>query len=77
MKWDEFSSLLSGLSEDTPLGKIVLIRAETDKNIVKNMTTSQKRIRSEWYARERKNISVDDSNKAMENFKQTLINMSK
>lgn len=31
MGWGEFCSLLSGIDADTPLGRVVLIRAETDQ----------------------------------------------
>lgn len=48
MKWGEFSSLLSGLNGETPLGNIVRIRSEKDSKIIKNFTKEEKRIRSEW-----------------------------
>lgn len=35
MSWDEFRDLLSGLSPDTALGRMVAIRAEEDKEILK------------------------------------------
>lgn len=48
MPYAEFSRLLSGLLPETPLGRIVSIRAETDKNTIKHFTDDQKRIRYEW-----------------------------
>lgn len=48
MKWGEFSSLLSGLNGDTPLGNIVRIRSEKDPKVIKNFTENEKRIRSKW-----------------------------
>lgn len=48
MSWDEFATLLSGLNGDTPLGNTVSIRAENDKEHLKNFTPEQRRIRSEW-----------------------------
>lgn len=48
MPWDEFCSYLSGIMPDTPLGNVVQIRSEEDKEILKNFTPEQKRIRSEW-----------------------------
>lgn len=56
MPWDEFCSYLSGIMPDTPLGNIVQIRSEEDKKILKNFTTDQKRIRSEWRNRIAKNV---------------------
>ena len=48
MKWDEFKALISGLAPDTPLGRMVQVRSENDKNVLKNFTKEQKRIRDEW-----------------------------
>ena len=52
MRWEEFKALLSGLSPDTPLGRMVAIRAEDDPEIVKNFTPEQRRIRSSWRKRQ-------------------------
>lgn len=48
MPWSEFCTLLSGLLPDTPLGKIVSIRAEKDSKILNTFTKEQKKIRSDW-----------------------------
>lgn len=48
MGWDEFKSLLAGIDPETPLGRIVAIRAETDKDVIKNFNKDQKRIYNEW-----------------------------
>jgi len=34
--------------EDTPLGQVVLIRKESDRNRLKNFTKYEHRIRNEW-----------------------------
>lgn len=57
MKWDEFANLLSGLGPDTALGRIVAIRTEEDKEILKNFTLEQHRIRNEWKRRRAKQIA--------------------
>ena len=49
MSWDEFADLLNGLNEDTPLVKVVQIRTENDPEALKNFTTGQKKIRSDWH----------------------------
>lgn len=59
VSWDEFRSLLSGVSPDTPLGRIVAIRSETDKNIIKNFTRDQKRIYDEWRNREAEAVTPE------------------
>ena len=48
MSWREFSDLLSCLSADTALGRVVAIRSETDGEVLKNFTKGQKEIREEW-----------------------------
>ena len=40
--------MIRGLSSDTPLGNIVSIRSEKDKNILKKFTPAQHKIRSDW-----------------------------
>ena len=45
MKWSEFRSLLVGIGPDTILGRIVAIRAEDDKDMLKNFTAEQRKIR--------------------------------
>lgn len=48
MTFSEFSTLLTGIMPKTPLGQIVSIRAEEDKDILKNFTEEQHKIRNEW-----------------------------
>lgn len=48
MTWSEFSTLLSGIMPKTPLGQIVSIRAEENKDILKNFTPEQHDIRNDW-----------------------------
>nr|DAL18767.1 MAG TPA_asm: hypothetical protein [Caudoviricetes sp.] len=59
MSWQEFCTLLSGLLPDTPLGKIVSIRAEKDPKILKEYTAEQKRIRSDWQKRKMRKLRED------------------
>ena len=54
MSWREFSDLLSCLSADTALGRVVTIRSEDDAEVLKNFTKGQKEIREEWRKRHRK-----------------------
>ena len=48
MKWLEFSALISGIGPDTALGRVVAIRAETDKEVIKHFSDDQRRIWREW-----------------------------
>ena len=69
MSWGEFATLLSGLMPDTPLGQIISIRSEKDKNIIKNFSKDQLRIRNEWLKRKAKNIDKQSYDDAMNSFK--------
>lgn len=53
MSWCEFCSLLSGLSEKSPLGRVVSIRLESDSEIIKSFTPAQHKIRNEWISKRR------------------------
>lgn len=44
----EYRKLLVGIMGDTPLGEVVRIRSETDRETIERMTVQEKKIRSEW-----------------------------
>ncbi|MTN44724.1 hypothetical protein GMB51_11965 [Turicibacter sanguinis] len=48
MTWSEFCVLLGGIMPKTPLGQIVSIRSEEDKDMLKNFTPEQHKIRNDW-----------------------------
>lgn len=77
MGWREFSYLLEGLSGETPLGRIISIRAEKDPEVIKNMTPSEKRIRSEYRRKMASQKSEKEVETAIEGFKQAFIRMAK
>lgn len=51
MEWREFGALLTGIMPKTPLGMIVQIRSEEDKDILKHFTREQHQIRNAWRSR--------------------------
>jgi len=57
MEEAEFFNLLSSFSSETPLGRVVQIRAEDDKTTLKNFSKDQHRIRNEW-----RNKFLEDNN---------------
>jgi hypothetical protein len=59
MSWGEFCTLLSGLGEETPLGKTVNIRAERDPKVIRKFTPEQRRIYYEWKKRQMREIRND------------------
>lgn len=48
LSYSDWAKLVSGLMDDTPLGRIVSIRSETKKEILKSFTQEQNEIRREW-----------------------------
>lgn len=76
MKWLEFKQLLSGLGPDTVLGRIVSIRAEDDKDILKHFSREQHRIRNEWLSRRVIDIPQKDVDMFLEELKQGFIRMA-
>lgn len=77
MPYSEFCSYLSGLMPDTPLGRIVQIRAEDDKEILKNFTDEQKRIRSEWRNKVAQNMPEQDAEQAVKAFEEMFRKLAK
>lgn len=65
VSWDEFKSLLAGLAPETPLGRIVAIRSEDDKNVIKHFTKDQKRIHDEWRAEQAAAVTPETFEKQM------------
>ena len=72
VSWDEFRSLLAGLSPETPLGRVVAIRAESDRETIKHFTPDQKRIYNAWRDRKAKNMSEAAYEKAMMNLERFM-----
>lgn len=76
MRWDEFTDLLSGIDPKTPLGRIVAIRLEDDKEVLKYFTKEQHRIRNEWRNRSAKKVSKEKMEVVLEELKQAFISLS-
>ena len=77
MSWNEFCTLLSGIMTKTPLGQIVSIRAEEDKDILNNFTEEQHKIRNEWRNRNNTTIEMTDEEKEqkIKEFEQMMASM--
>lgn len=76
MKWDEFKALLVGIGPETPLGRIVSVRSEEDKDILKHFTKEQLKIRSDWRRRAAKQVSEEEMNLTLEQLKKVFTNMA-
>ncbi len=66
MSWSEFCTLLTGIMNKTPLGEIVSIRCEEDKDILKNFTPEQHKIRNDWRNRNNSIRDMSDEEKEEE-----------
>lgn len=77
MPYSEFCSYLSGIMPDTPLGRIVSIRSETDKDVLKHFTPEQKKIRSEWQKHNVKHVSKSEMDEVLANFQNMFRNLAK
>lgn len=64
LHYADWVKLVSGLMDDTPLGRVISIRSEDDPQIIKQFTPMQHRIRSEWRTflanEQAKTVSMDD-----------------
>lgn len=76
MSWGEFAAYVNGLGPDTPLGRIVSIRAEKDPQVLKEFTADQKRIRSEYQRKQAMKKPQSEVNNALEMFKQAFVRMA-
>lgn len=68
MTWDEFTTLLSGLNAETPLGNVVSIRSEKDPKRIKEFTKDQKRIHRDWQRKQAENMTREEYDEAMKMF---------
>ena len=48
LPWPEWITLVAGLMDTTPLGRLVEVRTERDPAILRRMTPWQKRERAKW-----------------------------
>lgn len=76
MKWREFKALVSGLSSDSPLGKLVCIRAEDDPEVLKHFSKAQRSIRNEWRSRRAKAMPRKDLDQFLASMQQAFQGMS-
>lgn len=48
ISYAEWARLLRGIMPETPLGRVVAIRAETDRRVMERYGPYERRIRAEW-----------------------------
>lgn len=70
LHYSDWAKMVSGLMEDTPLGRVVSIRCEQDRDIIKNMSPAQLALRREWEEFRAKKIMQSPAQ--MQDYKQQL-----
>lgn len=73
--WSEFSALLSGLSAETALGRIVSIRSETDADTIKRFSPYQKKVHDDWQERLYKAMSEEEYEAEMKQLEKSLFSI--
>ena len=75
MKWREFAALLAGLDAETPLGRIVSIRAEDDPRRLERFTPEMRRIRSRWRTRRARQMPQRDVDAFLADMKKAFLSL--
>lgn len=76
MSWAELCNDISGLMGDTPLGNIVQIRSEDDKERLKNFTQDQKNIRWKYRMKIAQNVDQTQYKKAIADLQKAFKEMA-
>ena len=50
LKFSDWVKLVSGLMDNTPLIRVVHIRMEKDRNVIKKFNAEQRKLRNDWAA---------------------------
>lgn len=76
MDWAELCSDISGLMGETPLGNIVQIRSEDDRERLKNFTQEQKNIRWKYRMKMAQNVNQEEYKKAIADLQKAFKEMA-
>lgn len=76
MNWAELSSDISGLMGETPLGNIVQIRAEDDKERLKSFTQEQKNIRWKYRMKMAQNVDQEEFKRVINDLQKAFKEMA-
>lgn len=63
------------MAPETALGRVVAIRSEKDKNVIKHFTADQRRIYDEWQSRNVKEMSQENFEKGMADLEKIFAEM--
>lgn len=77
MSWREFSYFLGGLSGETPLGRVISIRAEKDPERIREFSAEEKKVRNEYLRKRALKMSPKKADDAIEQMRQVFVAMGK
>lgn len=69
--------MMEGLSGETPLGRLISIRAERDPEQIKKFTPEQRKIRNAYLVKQAQHKTQKQVDEALEGMKQAFIGLSK
>lgn len=75
LRYTDWAKMVGGLMDDTPLGRVVAIRAETDREVIRRMTADQRKIRSEWAAYRASVTAQNDQRQQMKQLQAMIAGM--
>lgn len=50
LHYSDWAKMVGGLMDDTPLGRVIAIRSENDRDVLSRMSPDQQQIRADWFA---------------------------
>ena len=77
LSWGELISDIEGLNSETPLGNVIRIRKEKDREVLKKFTPEELKIRNEWRNKSASQINPENYEHAMENIKNMFKSIAK
>lgn len=76
IQFSDWILLVGGLMDDTPLGRVVSVRTETDPEMIKVFTPEQRKLRTEWASfKLHKALETQDGNDSLKNGLNSLQSM--
>lgn len=75
LPYPEWAKLVGGLMDSTPLGRVVAVRAEQNRDVIAKMSPWQRKIRSDWQAFQAKKAvkkPPEDLRRQMDNLERML-----
>lgn len=75
ISYAEWARLVSGLMPETPLGRVVQIRMETDQKVIAKYGEYERKVRADWNKFKHSQQTPEQSAKAIEDLQTMLKNL--